>query len=80
MGRHRFDAPQQRQRCTADYTLLLAVWVLPFAAIPIGLAGLPGSFLPILALAGRLLWRIRRAEVPYAPDRTPKFPVPALQP
>jgi len=50
-------------------------------AIPIGLAGLPGSFLPILGLTGRLAWRIRRAEAaPYAPETTPKFTRPALQP
>ena len=30
-----------------DYALMLAVWVIPFATIPLGLAHLPGSFLPI---------------------------------
>jgi hypothetical protein len=64
-----------------DYALMLAVWVLPFATILIGLAGLPGSFLPILALTGRLAWRIHRAETaPYATETTPKFARPALQP
>jgi hypothetical protein len=64
-----------------DYGLMLAVWALPFATIPIGLAGLPGSFLPILGLTGRLFWRIRRAETaPYATETTPKFAHPALQP
>jgi alpha-1,2-mannosyltransferase len=64
-----------------DYTLMLAVWVLPFATIPIGLAGLPGSFLPILALTARLAWRIRRAgTAPYATETAPKFARPALQP
>jgi hypothetical protein len=45
-----------------DYALMLAVWALPFATILMGLAGLPGSSLPILGLTGRLLWRIGRAE------------------
>ena len=64
-----------------DYALMLAVWALPFATILIGLAGLPGSFLPILGLTGRLLWRIRRAETePYATETTPKFARAALQP
>lgn len=64
-----------------DYALMLAVWVLPFATILIGLAGLPGSFLPILGLTGRLAWRIHRAETaPYATETTPKFTRPALQP
>jgi alpha-1,2-mannosyltransferase len=64
-----------------DYALMLAVWVLPFATILIGLAGLPGSFLPILALTGRLAWRIRRAgTAPYATETAPKFARPALQP
>lgn len=45
-----------------DYALMLAVWVVPFATIPLGLAAVPGSFLPILALTGRLFWRIRRCE------------------
>ena len=64
-----------------DYALMLAVWVLPFATILIGLAGLPGSFLPILALTGRLVWRIHRAETaPYGTETAPKFARPALQP
>lgn len=64
-----------------DYALMLAVWALPFATILMGLAGLPGSFLPILGLSGRLVWRIRRAETaPYATETTSKFARPALQP
>jgi hypothetical protein len=46
-----------------DYGLLLAVWAVPFLTVPIGMAGLPLSFLPMLALGGKLLWRIRRAEL-----------------
>jgi hypothetical protein len=45
-----------------DYALMLAVWIVPFATIPMGLASLPGSFLPILALTARLFWRLRVAE------------------
>jgi len=41
---------------------------------------LPGSFLPNLGLAARLAWRIRKAEVRYAAETTPKFARPALQP
>ena len=47
---------------TWDYALMLAVWVLPFATILMGIAALPGSCLPILAFAARLLWRVRLAE------------------
>jgi len=47
---------------TWDYALMLAVWVLPFATILMGIATLPGSCLPILAFAARLLWRVRLAE------------------
>jgi hypothetical protein len=46
-----------------DYGLLLAVWAVPFLTVPIGMAGIPLSFLPMLALGGKLLWRIRRAEL-----------------
>jgi len=45
-----------------DYGILLAVLAIPFLTVPIGMARLPISFLPMLALAGRLLWRIRQAE------------------
>jgi hypothetical protein len=45
-----------------DYGLLLAVLATPFLTVPIGMAGIPLSFVPMLALGGRLLWRIRRAE------------------
>ena len=60
-----------------DYALMVTVWVLPFATILIGLAGIPGSFLPILSLTVRLAWRIRRAET-Y--ETTSQFVRPALQP
>jgi hypothetical protein len=63
-----------------DDALMLAVWAVPFVTIPMGLAHVPGSFLPILGLTARLAWRIRQAEVPYAAETTPKFARPALQP
>ena len=63
-----------------DYALLLAVWAVPFLTIPMGLAHIPGSFLPILALTARLAWRVVRADAPYASETTPKFAHPALQP
>jgi hypothetical protein len=53
-----------------DYGLLLAVWAMPFLTVPIGMAGLPLSFLPMLALGGRLLWRIRKADLETG-ERTP---------
>jgi alpha-1,2-mannosyltransferase len=46
-----------------DYGLLLAVWAMPVLTVPLGMAGLPLSFLPMFALGGRLLWRIRNAEL-----------------
>jgi alpha-1,2-mannosyltransferase len=55
-----------------DYTLMLAVWATPFLTIPLGMAGLAVSVLPILALAGRLAWRIWKAE--QASDASRAFP------
>ena len=46
-----------------DYGIMLAVLAVPFLTVPVGMAGLPISFLPILALACRLLWRIRQADI-----------------
>ena len=47
---------------TTDYGLMLAVWALPFLTVPIGMAGLPLSFLPLFALGGKLVWRIWKSE------------------
>jgi hypothetical protein len=48
-----------------DYWLLLAVWTVSFLTVPIGMAGIPASCLPIAAIGGRLLWRLRQtSEVP----------------
>jgi alpha-1,2-mannosyltransferase len=61
-----------------DYGLLLAVWALPFVTVLMGIASLPGSFLPILALTARLFWRIRRAsEAAPANAAMPSGPLPA---
>jgi alpha-1,2-mannosyltransferase len=45
-----------------DWGLMLAVWATPFLTVPLGIVGLPGSFLPPLAFGARLLWRIRKSE------------------
>jgi hypothetical protein len=45
-----------------DYGLMFAVWVLPVATIIVGLAGIPGSGLVLIAFGGRLLWRLRNDE------------------
>jgi hypothetical protein len=45
-----------------DYLIMLAVWAIPFMTVPIGMAGLPISVLPMLALTGRLVWRMWQIE------------------
>jgi alpha-1,2-mannosyltransferase len=45
----------------ADYGLMLAVWATPLLTVPLGIAGLPLSCLPMLGLGARLLWRLRSA-------------------
>ena len=42
-----------------DWVLMLALWATPFLTVPLGIAGLPLSFLPLVALGARLLWRMR---------------------
>jgi hypothetical protein len=54
-----------------DYALMLAVWIVPFATIPMGLAGLPGSFLPILGLTARLFLRLCAGEPSASPAARP---------
>lgn len=45
----------------ADHLLALAVWSLPVAMVPLGLAHVPVA-IPLLAVfAGRLVWRLARA-------------------
>jgi alpha-1,2-mannosyltransferase len=45
-----------------DCGLMLAVWAAPFLAVPLGIAGLPVSCLPLLAFGARLLWRIWKSQ------------------
>src|SRR5262249_9224427 len=42
----------------SDYGLMLAVWAVPFLTVPLGVAGIPISCLPILMLGGGLIWRL----------------------
>ncbi len=42
-----------------DWVLMLALWATPFLTVPLGIAGLPLSFLPLFALGARLLWRMQ---------------------
>ena len=44
-----------------DHRLALAVWTLPISAMLLGVAGIPGSVLVLLAFAVRLLWRLKHA-------------------
>jgi len=34
---------------------------VPFLTVPLGMAGIPASCLPVAALGARLLWRLRTA-------------------
>jgi hypothetical protein len=49
-----------------DYWLILAVWTVPFLTVPLGMAGIPASCLPVAALAVRLLWRLQRSSNDHA--------------
>jgi hypothetical protein len=53
-----------------DYGLMLAVWALPFLTVALGIAGIPLSFLPLAALAARLVWRLQQDEKLLATDRS----------
>ena len=46
-----------------DYWLMLAVWTVPFATVPLGIAGLPASSIPWVAFGARLLWRMHKDAV-----------------
>jgi hypothetical protein len=54
-----------------DWAVMLAVWTTPFLTVPLGIAGLPLSFLPLLAFGATLLWRMRKSQdahgIPAAP-------------
>ena len=45
-----------------DYGIMLAVWALPFAVLVITAIKWPVAWVPILALAGKLVWRMYKAE------------------
>jgi hypothetical protein len=45
-----------------DYGIMLAVWALPFTVLLTGMMRWPVAWLPLFALAGRLLWRMYKAE------------------
>jgi hypothetical protein len=47
---------------TWDYALMLAVWTVPFLTVPLGIAGLPVSVLPMLAFGARVLWRMTSSQ------------------
>jgi len=59
---------------TADWVLMLAVWATPLLTVPLGIAGLPLCFLPLLAFGARLLWRIRQSR---DVERLPAVPLAA---
>jgi alpha-1,2-mannosyltransferase len=79
-----FVAARLRERTDntlADHVLVLAVWILPLAMLPLGLAGIPIASLVLPALAGRLIWRLRRGEMPASIDtdaagKAPVVPLP----
>jgi alpha-1,2-mannosyltransferase len=52
---------QRTDNTPADHGLALAVWTLPLAMLPLGLAGIPIASVVLMAFAGRLLWRLARA-------------------
>ncbi len=60
-----------------DYGLMLAVWATPLLTVPLGIAGLPLSFLPMLGLGARLLWRMGSSQDTARPQlpaiATPQF-------
>jgi hypothetical protein len=45
-----------------DHAIMLAVWALPFAVLLIGITRAPIAWVPIFAMAGRLLWKMHQAE------------------
>ena len=53
---------------TWDYGLMLAVSATPFMTVPLGIAGLPVSVLPMLGFGSRLLWRIANSQAAPRPQ------------
>ena len=52
-----------------DYALMLAVWIIPFLTVPLGIAGVPISSLPMFAFAIRLLWRMHKLQTAQSTSR-----------
>ena len=64
-----------------DFGMMLAVWSVPFLTVPLGMAGIPISCLPILILGGRLIWRLWiLAESQSDAIRVPSMARPVSQP
>jgi alpha-1,2-mannosyltransferase len=62
---------EREDNTTLDYGLMLAIWATPFMTVPLGIAGLPLSCLPLLGFGARLLWRlggVRHAATTHAAD------------
>jgi len=65
----------------ADHMLALAVWLLPLALLVFGVAHIPIAMLVLPAFAGRLVWRLARAEVrPTVAAEAQAVPVVGLLP
>jgi hypothetical protein len=61
-----------------DHRLALAVWWLPLTTMLLGVAGIPGSCLVLVAFAARLIQRLAKGEmrVVSSPDLVPALAVP----
>jgi alpha-1,2-mannosyltransferase len=64
---------RERSNNTAiDHALILAVWTLPLAMMPLGAMHIPVAPAVLAAFAGRLVWRLARGESTHpAGDRAP---------
>jgi alpha-1,2-mannosyltransferase len=60
-----------------DDRLAMAVWTLPVTAMLLGLFGIPGSAVVLVAFAGRLLWRLKAGEAQCAAPAVRADPIPA---
>jgi hypothetical protein len=68
----------RRDNTAWDYAVMLAVWAVPFLTVPLGIAGAPLSFLPVLALGARLLWHLQRVQRLQQPAVKPFSAAPQL--
>jgi len=60
----------------ADHGLAMALWMLPAAMLPFGAARMPVAVLVLAAFAGRLVWRLYRAETRRVAAGAPSAAVP----